>query len=71
MTEKSKNIFNGIALDSLSITGTFKKSLTGADLLGPKPGPIASVVVAPITTAPVNSTTAPTPTASLSTGPKK
>lgn len=75
MTDNTKITRNVLALDSYSLdrdlarlSGTTRKSYTQGSSLNPMQ--IASVVSTPVSTAPVNSTTTPTPTASFSTRPR-
>lgn len=69
MTDEAKIIRDVLALESLVGAGGFRKSLSGAE--GFNPQPIASVISMPISTAQVNSTTTPAPSASLATRPLK
>jgi hypothetical protein len=75
MTDNTKITRHVLATDSYSlardlaqVSGTLRKSYTQGSSLNPMP--MASVVSTPISTAPVNNTTTPTPTASLSTRPR-
>lgn len=70
MADEAKIIRDVLALESYSMSGSFRKSLSGAESLNPMHVPMANVVSTPISTAPVNSTTTPTPTASLATRPR-
>lgn len=67
MTEDAKIIH--AVLESYS-AGMVRKSLSGGNSLNVASLPMASVVVFPMSTAPVNSTSAPTPTASIATRPR-
>jgi len=69
MTDEAKIIRDVLALESLVGAAGFKKSFSGADAFMLQP--IASVSITPISTAQVNSTTTPTPSASLATRPLK
>lgn len=73
MANDAKIIRDLIALESFSGGDAFRKSMSGAEAGRPdlKPVAMASGISGPSNTGAVNSTTAPTPTASLAIGPRK